>query len=100
MLGMRNRDHSYVVGTGKGPKRPGDRAASCPLDFDVECNRWAALAHAVCNQLEQTVTKGHCRQLDLCFETAFWQCSLSNLFCNTYCCGRCCRCTCAIVPSH
>jgi hypothetical protein len=43
MLGMRNRDHSYVVGTGKGPKRPQDRAASCPLDFDVECNRWAAL---------------------------------------------------------
>lgn len=42
MLGMRNRDHSYVVGTGKGPKRPGDRAASCPLDFDVECNRSAA----------------------------------------------------------
>ena len=43
MLGMRNRDHSYVVGTGKGPKRPGDRATSCPLDFDVECNRWATL---------------------------------------------------------
>ena len=54
MLGMRNRDHSYVVGTGKGPKRPGDRAASCPLDFDVECNRWAALqCPAVCMSAHQ-----------------------------------------------
>ena len=50
MLGMRNRDHSYVVGTGRGPTRPADRAASCPLDFDVECNRsaaWGACASIV-----------------------------------------------------
>jgi hypothetical protein len=73
MLGMRNRDHSYVVGTGKGPRRPQDRAASCPLDFDVECNRSARLRMPYAKQLQQTVAEGHSWQLPQCFEAAFWQ---------------------------
>ena len=39
MLGMRNKDHSYVVGTGHYPRQPASRSASCPVNYAVECNR-------------------------------------------------------------
>lgn len=39
MLGISNKGHSYVLGTGQAPDRVASRAASCPLDVTLECSR-------------------------------------------------------------
>lgn len=54
MLGMRNKGHSYVVGTASFPDRVQSRAASCPLDYDVECNRCAISQSHMCVWVWQT----------------------------------------------